>query len=137
MFKSLDQDGKILLMFKNYQEKAKIWPFISALEKGNHLKNFIRSKISIENYSRAKNFETLGRGVRTFIDITSFIIALLLVILQFGVIDYYFISWKGDTYWYGWIGPGKIIAPILLPQFFNFIVIWICSRKKTNPFKTF
>ncbi|PAV92223.1 hypothetical protein WR25_08995 isoform A [Diploscapter pachys] len=50
-----------------------------------------------------------GRGVRTFVDITSFIIALLLVILQFGVIDYYFISWKGDTYWYGWIGPDAVV----------------------------
>lgn len=44
---------KSYLCSKITREKAKIWPFISALEKGNHLKNSIRSKISIENYLRA------------------------------------------------------------------------------------
>lgn len=56
----------------------------------------------------------LGRCVRGFLDVSSFLICLFLVILQLGLIDYYYLTVLSDKIWYSWIGADFLVIVVLL-----------------------
>ncbi|WKY04221.1 hypothetical protein Q1695_005305 [Nippostrongylus brasiliensis] len=55
-----------------------------------------------------------GRCVRGCLDIFSFILCLLLVIIQLGLIDYYYLTVLSDRIWYSWIGADALVIVVLL-----------------------
>ncbi|VDM85196.1 unnamed protein product [Strongylus vulgaris] len=55
-----------------------------------------------------------GRCIRGFLDISSFLICLFLVILQMGLIDYYYLTVLSDRVWYSWIGADALVIVVLL-----------------------
>ncbi|ETN80528.1 hypothetical protein NECAME_09111 [Necator americanus] len=55
-----------------------------------------------------------GRCIRGFLDVSSFIICLFLVIIQLGLIDYYYLTVLSDKVWYSWIGADALVIVVLL-----------------------
>ncbi|RCN37994.1 hypothetical protein ANCCAN_16088 [Ancylostoma caninum] len=55
-----------------------------------------------------------GRCIRGFLDVSSFILCLFLVILQLGLIDYYYLTVLSDKIWYSWIGADFLVIVVLL-----------------------
>lgn len=54
-----------------------------------------------------------GRCVRAFLDSFALIISLALVVLQFGLIDWYYLNVTGENVWAAWIGPDFVVLLIL------------------------
>ncbi|CAB3406131.1 unnamed protein product [Caenorhabditis bovis] len=55
-----------------------------------------------------------GRCVRGFLDSISLIFSLALVVLQFGLLDWYYIHVTGENIWAAWIGPDSLVVVLLL-----------------------
>ncbi|KAK6052334.1 hypothetical protein COOONC_10161, partial [Cooperia oncophora] len=55
-----------------------------------------------------------GRCLRACLDIFSFIICLVLVIIQLGLIDYYYLTVLSDRIWYSWIGADALVIVVML-----------------------
>ncbi|KJH49015.1 hypothetical protein DICVIV_04853 [Dictyocaulus viviparus] len=55
-----------------------------------------------------------GQCVRGCLDVSSFIICLVLVILQLGLLDYYYVTVLSDKVWYSWIGADALVIVVLL-----------------------
>ncbi|KAE9420953.1 hypothetical protein Angca_000247, partial [Angiostrongylus cantonensis] len=55
-----------------------------------------------------------GHCVRGFLDVSSFIICLVLVIIQLGLLDYYYVAVLSDKIWYSWIGADALVIVVLL-----------------------
>lgn len=59
--------------------------------------------------------ETLsGRCVRGFLDVTSFVLCIVLIIVQLGLIDYYYLSILSDHVWWSWLGADVIVIAVML-----------------------
>uniref|UniRef100_A0A915PUE9 Uncharacterized protein n=1 Tax=Setaria digitata TaxID=48799 RepID=A0A915PUE9_9BILA len=57
---------------------------------------------------------TPNRYLRGCIDIFLFILCLALVILQFGLLDFYYLTVLKDNIWYTWIGADSLVIVILI-----------------------
>ncbi|XGW31357.1 hypothetical protein V3C99_009935 [Haemonchus contortus] len=55
-----------------------------------------------------------GRCLRGCLDIFSFIICLALIIIQLGLIDYYYLTVLSDRIWYSWIGADALVIVVML-----------------------
>ncbi|KAK6012334.1 hypothetical protein OSTOST_22521, partial [Ostertagia ostertagi] len=55
-----------------------------------------------------------GRCLRGCLDIFSFVICLILVIIQLGLIDYYYLTVLSDRIWYSWIGADALVIVVML-----------------------
>ncbi|CAI4224423.1 unnamed protein product [Auanema sp. JU1783] len=55
-----------------------------------------------------------GRCVRGFLDISSFFICIILVIIQLGLLDYYYLTVLSDKIWYSWIGADALVIVVFL-----------------------
>lgn len=55
-----------------------------------------------------------GRCVRGCLDISSFLLCLVLVIIQMGLIDYYYLTVLSDKIWYSWIGGDALLIVVFL-----------------------
>lgn len=54
-----------------------------------------------------------GRCVRAFLDSFSLIISLALVVIQFGVLDWYYLNVTGEKIWAAWIGPDCVVIILI------------------------
>ncbi|VBB32889.1 unnamed protein product [Acanthocheilonema viteae] len=57
---------------------------------------------------------TPNRYLRGCIDVFLFILCLALVILQFGLLDFYYLTVLKDNIWYTWIGADSLVIVILI-----------------------
>lgn len=56
----------------------------------------------------------LGRIVRGCLDIFAHTITLLLLIIQLGLLDYYYLTFLKDKIWYAWIGADALVVIIFI-----------------------
>uniref|UniRef100_A0A183HZ35 Conserved plasma membrane protein n=1 Tax=Onchocerca flexuosa TaxID=387005 RepID=A0A183HZ35_9BILA len=64
--------------------------------------------------SPTKMSVTPNRHLRGCIDVFLFILCLALVILQFGLLDFYYLTVLKDNIWYTWIGADSLVIVILI-----------------------
>lgn len=70
--------------------------------------------VSSATASSTKMSVTPNRYLRGCIDVSLFILCLALVILQFGLIDFYYLTVLKDNIWYSWIGADSLVIVILI-----------------------
>uniref|UniRef100_A0A915AAB1 Uncharacterized protein n=1 Tax=Parascaris univalens TaxID=6257 RepID=A0A915AAB1_PARUN len=55
-----------------------------------------------------------GRFVHGCLDVLACVLCILLVIVQLGLIDFYYISVLKDKIWYAWLGADSLVIIILI-----------------------
>lgn len=56
---------------------------------------------------------TPGKQARACLDVFAFILSLLLIALQLGILDYYFLTNLSEKWWYAWIAADVLVLLIM------------------------
>ncbi|EGT59819.1 hypothetical protein CAEBREN_10024 [Caenorhabditis brenneri] len=54
-----------------------------------------------------------GRCVRSILDFFALIISIVLIVIQFGLLDWYYLNVTGDNVWAAWIGPDLVVVLVI------------------------
>lgn len=101
---SIEENGEERIAHFEYYEGAEEFPIKVPPEQS----------AALIHQSTPLNMAVLpGRLVRGFLDSFSLIISFALVVLQFGLIDWYYLNVTGENIWAVWIGPDCVVLVVL------------------------
>ncbi|CAJ0932998.1 unnamed protein product, partial [Mesorhabditis belari] len=111
----VEENGDESIPYAEYYEGADEFPVKSASTKADEKALVLVPEEKPPTYCDYRNMAVIpGRCVRGFLDISSFLICLVLIVIQLGLLDYYYLTNLEDKVWYGWFAADVLVLSVMI-----------------------
>lgn len=111
----VEENGDESIPYAEYYEGADEFPVVGPSTKGEEKALVLVPEEKPPAYRDYRNMAVIpGRCVRGFLDISSFLICIFLIIVQLGLIDYYYLTILEDKVWYGWFAADILVLIVMI-----------------------